>query len=172
MLGARYKFIAYETCSLDSTLRQVITVCCFIRITLASWFSLEACLRSKTGRSSGMQRSGDARGDCLIGCPPTEFWYWAVAYGGHCCWIYVVCDVTIWRHIPVCKHRFGEICWHKMHILGRPSSGRAGVAVKMLRTMETYNKQINRYQLCLFLFINNVDFKTNNINYRKSFCIF
>ena len=41
-------------------------------------------------------------------------------------------------------------------------------AVKELRAMEIYNKQKNRYQLCLFLFINNVDFKNNNRNYRKS----
>jgi len=56
-----------------------------------------------------------------------------------------------------------------MHIQGRRSSGKAGGAVKMLGAMETYNKQKNRYQLCLFLFINNVDRKNNNINYRKSF---
>jgi len=35
--------------------------------------------------------------------------------------------------------------------------------------METYK---NRYQLCLFLFINNVDLKNDNRNYRKSFWIF
>jgi len=37
--------------------------------------------------------------------------------------------------------------------------------------METYKKQKNIYQLCLFLFINNVDLKNNNKNYRKSFGI-
>jgi len=30
--------------------------------------------------------------------------------------------------------------------------------------METYKKQKKRYQLCLFLFINNVDIKNNNKN--------
>ena len=70
------------------------------------------------------------------------------------------------------NQRFGEVCWHNMHIQGRRSSGRAGGAVKMLGAMETYNKQKNRYQLCLFLFINNVDLKKNNINYRKPFWIF
>jgi len=34
--------------------------------------------------------------------------------------------------------------------------------------METYKKQKNRYQLCSFLFINNVDLENNN---RKSFWI-
>jgi len=29
--------------------------------------------------SSGVQRFGDAQGDCLIGRPPIKFWYWAVA---------------------------------------------------------------------------------------------
>jgi len=55
---------------------------------------------------SGVQRSGDTWGDCLIGCPPSKLRYWAVAYGGHCYWIYVVCDVTIRRHIHVCKPTF------------------------------------------------------------------
>jgi len=27
----------------------------------------------------------------------------AMAYSDHCYWIYVVCDVTIWRHVHVCK---------------------------------------------------------------------
>jgi len=44
------------------------------------------------------------------------------------------------------------------------SSSRAGRAVKMLRAMETYKKQKNRYQSCLFLFNNNVDLKNNNRN--------
>jgi len=54
-----------------------------------------------------------------------------------------------------------------MHIQEGRSSGRAGGAVKIVRAMETYNKQKNRYQFCFFLFINNVDLKNNNINYRK-----
>ena len=29
-----------------------------------------------------------------------------MAYGGHNCWIYTVCGVTIWRHIHVCKPTF------------------------------------------------------------------
>jgi len=56
-----------------------------------------------------------------------------------------------------------------MHIQGRQSSSRAGGAAKMLKAMETYKKQKNRYQLCLFVFINNVDLKNNNRNYRKLF---
>jgi len=61
---------------------------------------------------------------------------------------------------------FGEVCWHNIHIQGRRSSGRAGGAVKELRAMETKKTQNNRYQMCLFLFINNVDRKNNNRNYR------
>jgi len=41
----------------------------------------------------------------------------------------------------------------------------AGGAVEMLRAMETYKKQKNHFQLCFFLFINNVDLKNNNRNY-------
>jgi len=53
--------------------------------------------------ASGVQRPGDARGDCLIVCPSAKFWYWAVAYGGRCYWIYTVCDVTMWSHILLYK---------------------------------------------------------------------
>jgi len=44
-----------------------------------------------------------------------------------CYWIYAACDVTIWRHIHVCTQRFGEVCWHNIHIQGRRS--RAGWAI-------------------------------------------
>jgi len=33
--------------------------------------------------------------------------------------------------------------------------------------MEIYEKQKNRYQLCLLVFNNNVDLKNNKVNYRK-----
>jgi len=50
-----------------------------------------------------------------------------------------------------------------MRIQERRSSGRAGAAIKEFRAMETFTKQKNRYQLRLFLFINNVDHKNHNI---------
>jgi len=48
-------------------------------------------------------------------------------------------------------------------------AAREGGAVKQLRAIGINKKQKHRYQLCLFLFINNVDLTSNNINYRKSF---
>ena len=73
-------------------------------------------------RGSGVQRSDDARGDCLIGCPTPKLWYWAVAYGG---------QRFLWRHnmtsFTFAKQRFGEVCWRSMHIQGRQSSGREAV---------------------------------------------
>jgi len=39
--------------------------------------------------------------------------------------------------------------------------------VKELRAMKTYKKQKNRYQVCLFLLINNLDIKLNNSNCRN-----
>jgi len=46
--------------------------------------------------ASGVQRSGDARGDCFIVCPLSnsnnEQWRMVVM---HRCWLYTVCDVTI-----------------------------------------------------------------------------
>jgi len=58
-------------------------------------------------------------------------------YGGHCYWIYAVCNVTIWRHVCVCKPTFWRslltqsqyystcpllshccaMCWWNEHIL-------------------------------------------------------
>jgi len=64
-----------------------------------------------------------------------------VTHGGHCYWIYAVCDVTIGWSFTFANQRFGEACLHNTHILGRRSSGGAGGAVKMLRAMETYKKQ-------------------------------
>jgi len=56
---------------------------------------------------SGVERSGDARGDCLIGCPPpTKLSYRAVPYGGHCYWICALCNVTFWCHINISKSTF------------------------------------------------------------------
>ena len=79
----------------------------------------------------------------------------------------------LWCHNMTSYSRLQtNVCWHNMHVQGCRSSGRAGWAVKEFRAMETYKQQKNRYQLCLFLFINNVDLKNNNRNYRKSFLIF
>jgi len=46
------------------------------------------------GGHSGLQRSGDARADCLIVCP-YQFLVWAVAYGSQYFWIYAVFDATL-----------------------------------------------------------------------------
>jgi len=37
-------------------------------------FEYNKILRYSYALHSGVQRSGDARGDCLIGCPPTKFY--------------------------------------------------------------------------------------------------
>ena len=99
---------------------------------------------------------------------PSKFLYWAVAYSvlviviGYTLFLTSQYDV-IFTFANQC---FGEVCWHNMHIQGHCSSGRAGGAVKELRAMETTKKQKNRYQIGLLLFINNVDRKNNNRNYR------
>jgi len=41
--------------------------------------------------------------------------------------------------------------------------------VKELREMGTCKKQKNRYQICLFLFSNDVDLKNNTRIYKKTF---
>ena len=45
------------------------------------------------------------------------------------------------------------------HNQGRRDVDWAGGAVKKMRVMEIYEKQKNRYQLCLLLLNNNVDLK-------------
>jgi len=40
-----------------------------------------------------------------------------------------------------------------------------GRAAKELGAMESYKNKKNRHRLCLFLFINNVDLKSNNRNH-------
>jgi len=57
-------------------------------------------------------------------------------------------------------------------VINRDARAAAGDAEKGLSAMETYKKQKNRYQLCLFLFSDSVDLKNNNKNYRKPFWIF
>jgi len=44
---------------------------------------------------SCVQRSGDARGDCLIGCPPFYILVLSSGIWWSFYWIYDVCDVTI-----------------------------------------------------------------------------
>jgi len=51
---------------------------------------------------------------------------------------------------------------------GRPNVGRA---IKKLRAMETYEKQKNRYQLCLLLLNNHVGLKNNKRNHRTGISI-
>jgi len=81
----------------------------------------------------------------------------------------------LWRHYMTSYSRLQTNILAKFVdipcIQGRWSSGKAGAAVKELRAMETFQKQKNRYQVCLFLFINHVDLKNNNRNYRKLFWI-
>jgi len=64
-----------------------------------------------------------------------------MAYGGHCNWIYAVCDATM---LVTSYSRFGEVCWYNVHIQGCWNSGRAGGAVKELRARETYKKNCYR----------------------------
>jgi len=60
-----------------------------------------------------------------------------VSYGDHHYWhtLFVMSQYDI--IFTFANQRFGEVCWHNMHIQGRRSSGRSGGAVKQLRAMET-----------------------------------
>jgi len=56
--------------------------------------------------SSGVQRSGDARGDCLIGCPLSnssiEQWRRVVIVTGY--------TRFVTFHSQVCNQRFVDVC--------------------------------------------------------------
>jgi len=120
--------------------------------------------------TSGVQRSGDARADCLIGCPlpkpNIERWRMVVIVT-----VYTLFFVTsqydvIFRFATNVLAKFVDTtCVFR----GTGATLGQGGAVKQLRAIGTYKKQKNRYQLCLFLFISNVDLKNNNRNYKKSF---
>jgi len=93
-------------------------------------------------KCSGMQRSGDARGDCLIGCPfpnsSIEQWH---TYGGHCYWIYAICDVTIWRHIHICKPTFCQTLLTQHAYSGTPEQyGSSPVATRDFWGLSPPNK--------------------------------
>jgi len=60
--------------------------------------------------------------------------------------------------VKICAQR----CWNV---------ARARGAVKKLRAMKTYEKQKNRYQLCLLLFNNHVGLKNNKRNYKTCISI-
>jgi len=100
-----------------------------------SWVSI-------TLSSSGVQRSGDARGDCWLDAPnqisSIEQWPMVLTVTGYTLFVtsqnYVI--------FTFAKQRFGEACWHNMHIQGRRSNGRAGVAEKDLSAMEIYKKKL------------------------------
>jgi len=56
--------------------------------------------------TSGVQRSDDVLGDCLVVCPLPNSSIKQQRMVVICYWIYAVCNVIIWRHICVCKPTF------------------------------------------------------------------
>jgi len=89
-------------------------------------------------------------------------------------WWSLLLDIRFfWRYNMTSYSRLQTTFWRSLltqHAYsGNPEQRQGRGAVKQLRAMETYKKQKNRYQLCFFLFINNVDLKNININYTKSF---
>jgi len=78
---------------------------------------------------SGVQRSGDARGNYLIGCPlpnsSIEEWRMVVIVTEYTLF------VTSWYDVifTFANQRFGEVCGHNVHIQGPRGSCRSGRAV-------------------------------------------
>jgi len=85
--------------------------------------------QSSTDRQffSGVQRSGNARGDYLIGCPlpnsSIEQWRMVVIVTGYTLFVTSHYDVIL----TFANQRFGEVCRHNVHIQGRRSSGKETV---------------------------------------------
>jgi len=78
-------------------------------------------------RTSGVQRSGDAWDDCLIGCPlpnsSIQQWRMVVIVTRYTMFVTSQYDVIL----TFANQRFGEVSWHNVHIQGRRSSGRGAV---------------------------------------------
>ena len=64
-----------------------------------------------------------------------------MVYGGHCYWIYAVCDEKIWRHIHVCKATFWWSLLTQDAYSGTSEQRQGRGPVKELRAMETCKKQ-------------------------------
>ena len=116
--------------------------------------------------NSGVQRSSDARGDCLIGCPPYQILvlssgvgpWWSLLLNMRCLWRH---DMTSYSRLETnVLATFVDTCIFSD----------AGAEKDLGQWKLTKNKK-SRYQLCLFLFINNVDLKNNDRNCRKLFWI-
>ena len=110
---------------------------------LAAFGTYSMCL-------SGLQRSGDARGDCLSVCPSTKFYFeqWRI--------VFIVTEhelfVTSQRDVifTFVNQGFGEICWHNMNIILHRVTGTAVVQGGSKRVESDANFTKKCYQLCLF----------------------
>ena len=161
----------YACAELFCVLTNVCNKFVFRRFPLRGSLSPSAPLRAPLGGCSGVQRSGDARDDCFIGCPH----YQILALSSGIWWLLLLDVRCLWRHNMTSYARLQANVLTKFltqhaYPLGRRSSGSTGGAVKQLRAMETYKKQ-KSLPICLFVFINNVHLKNNNRNYIKSFWI-
>ena len=80
--------------------------------------------RASNARGSGVQRSGDALGDCLIGCPlpnsSIEQWRMVVIVTGYTLFVTSQYYVIFTLQTKVCRHN--------LYIQGRQSSGREAVS--------------------------------------------
>ena len=81
----------------------------------------------KRNSRSGVQRSDDARGDCLIGWPlpnsSIQQWRMVVIVTRFTMFVTSQYDVIF----TFVNQRFGEVCWHNVHVQGRRSRGREAV---------------------------------------------
>ena len=86
------------------------------------------------------------QGQMLDWMPPFEILvlssavWWSLLLNIRCLWRH---NVTSYSRLQT--KRFGEVCWHNMHIQGCWSSGRPWRAVKELRTMDTFKKIVTNY---------------------------
>jgi len=132
-----------------------------------------------TALDNGVQRSGDGRGDCFIyaSYPPLymppinssfEQWRTVVIVTEHA--LFMTSQLTSSSCLQTnVLAKFVETT-RILFYIGSSEQRKARGGVKVLRAMQTLQK--NCYQLCLFLFRNDVYLKINNINYRKSFSSF
>ena len=78
----------------------------------------------------------------------------------HCLAAFSAKDVFV-QQPHVAKRLLLGMAYHIFVFEKRDASEQQGGEEKKLKAMETYEKQKNRYQLCLLLFNNNGDLKNN-----------
>ena len=172
-------YLLYLLYSQTATCRQNQTICREVEINSQSWIC-NCCAKpwqplcetmATVVRNHGVNKTSQlcsSRWRAEVWWCPGRLLNWTPPYQilvlRNGVWWSLLLDIRcLWRHIHVCK--FVDTC------IFRDARAAAQKQWKNWRQWKL-TKTKNHNQLCLFLFINNVDLKNDSRNYRKSFWIF